>query len=60
MTPEQLTDVLTNVLTGSGVVLFVFYLVRSLKREIVSLHKTIDQQAKTFEVKASIRNRKGW
>jgi hypothetical protein len=60
VTPEQLTDVLTNVLTGSGVVLFVFYLVRSLKREIVSLHKTIDQQAKTFEVKASIRNRKGW
>ena len=50
MTPEQLTDVLTNVLTGSGVVLFVFYLVRSLKREIASLHKTIDQQAKTFEV----------
>jgi hypothetical protein len=50
VTPEQLTDVLTNVLTGSGVVLFVFYLVRSLKREIASLHKTIDQQTKTFEV----------
>lgn len=50
MTAEQVTNIVTNLLTGSGVVIFVFYLVRSLKREIASLHKTIEQQLKTFEV----------
>jgi hypothetical protein len=50
MTAEQLTTILTNLLTTGGIAIFVFYLVRGLKREIASLNKTIEAQNKTLEV----------
>jgi uncharacterized protein YoxC len=49
MTVEQLTTIITNLLTGSGVVTFMYFLVRSLKQEIKSLNKTIEAQNKTLE-----------
>ncbi len=50
MTAEQLTTIITNILTGSGVLTFMYFLVRSLKREITGLNKTIEAQNKTLEV----------
>jgi hypothetical protein len=49
MTPEQLTTVITNVLTGSGVSIFLFFVIRSLKREIAGLNQTVAAQKKTLE-----------
>lgn len=50
MTAEQLTTIITNILTGTGVLTFMYFLVKSLKREISSLNKTIEAQNKTLEV----------
>jgi DNA repair exonuclease SbcCD ATPase subunit len=50
MTAEQLTVIITNILTSAGALTFIYFLVRSLKREIVSLNKTIETQNKTLEV----------
>ena len=46
MTPEQIGTILgpliTNVLTGSGLAFFLFYLFRGLKRKIGNLKRTIE------------------
>ena len=50
MTAEQITTIITNLLTGGGVAMFFFFVVRSLKKEINGLNKTIEQQNKTLDV----------
>jgi DNA repair ATPase RecN len=50
VTAEQLTTVLTNLLTSGGVITFFYFMVRSLRREITGLNKTIEAQNQTLEV----------
>jgi TolA-binding protein len=54
VTTEQLitviSGVLTNLLTCGGFGLFLFYVIRGLRREIASLKVTISQQDATFKV----------
>lgn len=50
MTAEQITTIITNLLTSGGVAIFFFFVVRSLKKEINGLNKTIEQQNKTLDV----------
>ena len=50
MTAEQITVIITNVLTSGGALTFIYFLVRSLRREIAGLNKTIEAQNKTLEV----------
>jgi hypothetical protein len=50
MTAEQITTIITNLLTSGGVATFFFFVVRSLKQEISGLNKTIEAQNKTLEV----------
>jgi hypothetical protein len=50
MTAEQVTTIVTNILTSGGAVTFFYFVIRSLKREISGLNKTIEQQNKTLEV----------
>jgi hypothetical protein len=50
MNAEQATTVITNILTSGGVITFLWFLVRGLKKQIYSLNKTIEAQNKTLEV----------
>lgn len=50
MTPEQITTIVTGILESGGVLVFVYYVIRGLKKNVKSLHHTIDVQSKTLEV----------
>ncbi len=50
MTPEQLTTVVTNILTSSGIIIFLSFTYRALKRKIKGLNDTIEAQKQTLEV----------
>lgn len=48
MSVDQLTTVISNLLQGTGVVVFITYVIRGLKREITTLNKTVETQQKTL------------
>jgi len=50
MTAEQITTVLTNILTGGGIILFLRLWIRGLKKEIAGLQGTISAQDQTLQV----------
>ena len=50
MNAEQITTIITNILTSGGVITFLWFLIRGLQRQIGSLNKTIEAQNKTLEV----------
>ena len=50
MNAEQIVTIITNILTSSGVAVFLWFLIRGLKNQIGSLNKTIETQNKTLEV----------
>lgn len=49
MSVEQITTVISNLLQGSGVAAFLYYLVKGLRREITSLNRTVETQQKTLD-----------
>ena len=49
MTPEQITTIVTNALTGSGIVALLWMIIRGLKKQILSLNEVINTQKKTLE-----------
>ncbi|MBO0724616.1 MAG: hypothetical protein J2P52_03370 [Blastocatellia bacterium] len=49
MTAEQITTIITNLLTGGGVAAFLYMVIRGLKAQIGSMNKTIEVQQKTLE-----------
>ncbi len=50
MTPEQITTILTNLLTNGGVATFLSFLVRGLREEIKYLKATVSAQDQTLKV----------
>jgi uncharacterized coiled-coil protein SlyX len=50
MTAEQITTVVTSVLEGGGIVVFLYYYIKGLKSRIASLEGTIQAQEKTLSV----------
>jgi len=50
MTPEQITTIITGVFEGGGVLTFVYFVIRGLKKNIKSLNSTIEVQSKTLDV----------
>jgi hypothetical protein len=50
MNAEQITTIITNILTSGGVITFMWLLIRGLQKQIFSLNKTIEAQNKTLEV----------
>jgi predicted DNA-binding transcriptional regulator len=49
MTTEQITTIITNALTGIGVVFFVGMVIRGLKNRIEEMNKTIEVQQQTLK-----------
>src|SRR5262245_18824624 len=50
MNAEQITTIITNVLTGGGIVCFLGMWIRALKNRISEMNKTIEIQQETLEV----------
>lgn len=50
MTAEQITTIITNVLTGGGVAVFLYMVIRGLKDQIVALKAQIGTLNETIEV----------
>ncbi|MDQ6788003.1 MAG: hypothetical protein M3033_14450 [Acidobacteriota bacterium] len=50
MNAEQITTIITNLLTSGGISVFFWFLVRSLKLEISGLNATVKAQKETLEV----------
>jgi hypothetical protein len=50
MSPNEIATLLATLLQSSGLALFLFFIFRSLKREITSLCRIIDEQSKTLDV----------
>src|SRR5262245_2222298 len=49
MTAEQITTIITNLLTGGGVAAVLYHVIPGLKAQIGSMNKTIEVQQKTLE-----------
>jgi hypothetical protein len=50
MTPNEIATIIATVLQSSGLAIFLIFIFRSLKREIASLRRIIDDQTKTLDV----------
>jgi DNA repair exonuclease SbcCD ATPase subunit len=50
MTADQITTILTNILTGGGVATFLWFLMKGLRQEIKNLKGTISAQEQTLKV----------
>ncbi|MBU1207682.1 MAG: hypothetical protein KKH04_12240 [Proteobacteria bacterium] len=50
MNAEQTTTIITAIFQGGGILLFLYYYIRSLKNRITSLRDTIQAQEKTLSV----------
>ncbi len=50
MNAEQTTTIITAIFQGGGILLFLYYYIRSLKNRITSLKDTIQAQEKTLSV----------
>ncbi len=48
MTAEQITTLVTSILEGGGVVVFVYLLLKGIKRQLQALKSTIDIQEKAI------------
>ena len=50
MSADQIVNVVTSLLQGGGIAVFLYFLIRGLRQEIRSLNKTVGAQKETLAV----------